>query len=118
MGCSTGGDLVSGEEGVILAHLATSALHVKKWHKRNQMNGRTVRYTPGEIGRVGVIEDFLPKPAELLPRKDDVEVTLALSRRSLDFFKREARKRRVHYQRLIRALVDAYAERQVGGQET
>jgi hypothetical protein len=33
------------------------------------------------------------------------------SRRSVDSFKREAGKRRVPYQRMIRALVDAYAER-------
>jgi predicted DNA binding CopG/RHH family protein len=41
-------------------------------------------------------------------------VTLSLSRRSLDFFKREAGKRRVPYQRMIRALLDTYAERQAG----
>jgi predicted DNA binding CopG/RHH family protein len=39
-----------------------------------------------------------------------VKVTLSLSRRSIDFFKREAGKRRVPYQRMIRAMVDAYAE--------
>lgn len=70
------------------------------------------RHTAGEIGRVRVIEDFLPPPAALVPREDNVKVTLSLSRRSLDFFKREARKRRVPYQRMIRALVDTYAERQ------
>ena len=79
------------------------------------MSSRTVRYTAGEIGRVRVIEDFLPPLADLVPREDNVKVTLSLSRRSLDFFKREARKRRVPYQRMIRALVDAYAERQAGG---
>ncbi len=79
------------------------------------MSSRTVRYTAGEIGRVRVIEDFLPPPAALVPREDNVKVTLSLSRRSLDFFKREARKRRVPYQRMIRALVDTYAERQAGG---
>ena len=41
-----------------------------------------------------------------------MKVTLSLSRRSIDFFKREAGKRRVPYQRMIRALVDAYAERE------
>jgi hypothetical protein len=41
--------------------------------------------------------------------------TLSLSRRSLDFFKREARKRQVPYQRMIRALVDTYAGRQATG---
>ena len=79
------------------------------------MSNKTVRYSAGEIGRVRVIEDFLPSPADLAPREDNVKVTLSLSRRSLDFFKREARKRRVPYQRMIRALVDTYAERQAGG---
>ena len=32
------------------------------------MSSRTVRYTAGEIGRVRVIEDFLPPPADLVPR--------------------------------------------------
>ena len=59
------------------------------------MSNRTVRYTAGEIGRVRVIEDFLPAPGDLVPREENVKVTLSLSRRSLDFFKREAKKRRV-----------------------
>jgi predicted DNA binding CopG/RHH family protein len=78
------------------------------------MSSKTVKYTTGEIGRVRIIEDFLPSPDDLIPREDNVKVTLALSRRSLDFFKREARKRRVPYQRMIRALVDTYAEKKAG----
>jgi predicted DNA binding CopG/RHH family protein len=70
------------------------------------------KYTAGEIGRIRVIEDFLSAPADLVLREENVKVTLSLSRRSLDFFKREAKKRRVPYQRMIRALVDTYAERQ------
>jgi predicted DNA binding CopG/RHH family protein len=79
------------------------------------MSSRTVRYTTGEIGRVRVIDDFLPAPADLVPREENVKVTLSLSRRSVDFFKREARRRRVPYQRMIRALVDTYTDRQAGG---
>ena len=79
------------------------------------MRNRTVRYSEGEIGRLRVIEDFLPQPASLVPREENVKVTLSLSRRSVDFFKREGKKRRVPYQRMIRALVDGYAERQRGG---
>jgi hypothetical protein len=75
---------------------------------------RAIKYTRGEIGRLRVIEDFLPPPDDLVPREDNVKVTLSLSRRSLDFFKREAKKRRVPYRRMIRALVDTYAERQAG----
>jgi hypothetical protein len=37
-----------------------------------------------------------------------------VSRRSVGFFKRAAKARRVPYQRIIRALVDAYAEKQAG----
>jgi predicted DNA binding CopG/RHH family protein len=79
------------------------------------MSSKTVRYTAGEIGRVRVIDDFLPPPDALVPREDNVKVTLSLSRRSVDFFKRAARQRRVPYQRMIRALVDTYAERQADG---
>ncbi len=81
------------------------------------MSNKTVRYTAGDIGGVRVIEDFLPAPADLVAREENVKVTLSLSRRSLDFFKREAKKRRVPYQRMIRSLVDTYAERQAGGKK-
>lgn len=76
------------------------------------MRSRTIKYTVGEIGRVRMVEDFLPPPEALVAREDNVKVTLSLSRRSVDFFKRAAKQRRVPYQRMIRALVDAYAERQ------
>jgi predicted DNA binding CopG/RHH family protein len=78
------------------------------------MSSRTVKYTAGEIGRVRVVEDFLPSPDALVPREENVKVTLSLSRRSVDFFKAAAKQRRVPYQRMIRALVDAYAEKQEG----
>jgi len=76
------------------------------------MKKRTVRYTQGEIGKVKVVKDFLPSPDKLVLRESNVKVTLSLSERSVEFFKREAGKRRVPYQRMIRALVDAYAERE------
>ena len=79
------------------------------------MSSRAVKYTTGEIGRIRVIQDFLPAPVDLVPREDNVKITLSLSRRSLDFFKREAKKRHVPYQRMIRALVDTYAARQASG---
>jgi predicted DNA binding CopG/RHH family protein len=78
------------------------------------MSNRNVKYTAGEIGRVRVVKDFLPSPDALVPREEIVKVTLTLSRRSVDFFKQAAKARRVPYQRMIRALVDAYAERQEG----
>jgi len=40
-----------------------------------------------------------------------LKITLALSKRSIEFFKREAAKHNTQYQRMIRRLLDAYAER-------
>lgn len=76
------------------------------------MSKKPIRYTEGEIGKVKVVKDFLPSPEKLVMRETNVKVTLSLSQRSVDFFKREAGKRHVPYQRMIRALVDAYAERE------
>lgn len=77
------------------------------------MKKRTVRYTQGEIGKIGpAAKDFLPPPDQLVLRESNVKVTLSLSQKSVDFFKREAKKQRVPYQRMIRALVDAYAEKE------
>jgi hypothetical protein len=73
------------------------------------MTEKIRRYSEGEIGEVKIVEDFLPPPDRLVPRVDNVKVTLTLSRRSVEFFKREAGKARVPYQRMIRALVDTYA---------
>lgn len=82
------------------------------WRKGKELYEKeTVEYTKGEIGKVRIIKDMLPSPDQLVLRDDNVRVTLSLSRRSLDFFKREAKKQRVPYQRMIRALVDKYAER-------
>ena len=76
------------------------------------MKRPTVKYSKGEIGRIKLVEDFLPPPDQLVLREDNVKVTLSLSQRSVAFFKRAARRRPVPYQRMIRALVDAYAEKQ------
>lgn len=62
------------------------------------------------MGQPLVIPDFLPRPEDLAFREDGVKITLALSKRSVDFFKREAEKNNTQYQRMIRHLLDAYAE--------
>jgi hypothetical protein len=76
------------------------------------MKKPTAKTSKGEIGRVRIVEDFLPSPDRLVLREDNVKVTLSLSQRSVAFFRRAAQKRRVPWQRMIRALVDAYAEKQ------
>jgi predicted DNA binding CopG/RHH family protein len=49
-----------------------------------------------------------PTPEQLAPREETVKVTLALSRDSVNYFKKQARKHKVPYQRMIRNLVDKY----------
>jgi predicted DNA binding CopG/RHH family protein len=66
-----------------------------------------IRYTKEPMEARG-IKDFLPPPEELVFKEDNVKVTMSLSRSSVDFFKRAARKRHTHYQKMIRNLLDAY----------
>ena len=67
----------------------------------------------GEMDGIGErpLPDFLPPPDRLVRREDTVKVTLSLSRASVDFFRSQAERQGVPYQRMIRALVDAYARR-------
>jgi predicted DNA binding CopG/RHH family protein len=44
-------------------------------------------------------------------KEDGVKVTISLSRKSVDFFKAHAAASKVPYQRMIRTLLDSYAER-------
>jgi predicted DNA binding CopG/RHH family protein len=67
-----------------------------------------ISYSDGPMGAVRVVEDFLPPPEELAFREETVKVTIALSKASLDFFKQEAAKHQVSYQRMIRRLLDEY----------
>ena len=71
-----------------------------------------INYTNEPLGRFQVIPDFLPSPEELAFREEGVKVTLALSKKSIDFFKSEATKHQTQYQRMIRRLIDAYVDAQ------
>lgn len=64
------------------------------------------------MGKVKVVEDFLPSPEELALKDETVKVTIALSKTSIDFFKNEARKHNTQYQKMIRRLLDEYASHQ------
>ena len=70
------------------------------------------RYTDEPLGDVRVIKDFLPAPSQLVYKEDTVKVTLGLSRRSVDFFKKQARKHETQYQKMIRRLLDLYVDSQ------
>jgi len=63
------------------------------------------------MGKVKVVSDFLPSPEELALKDETVKVTITLSRASVEFFKREAKKYNAPYQKMIRRLLDEYAAR-------
>ena len=73
------------------------------------MKKKIVKYTDEQIN-ARVINDFLPKPKDLVFKKDNVKVTLSLSKKSINFFKRQSEKLHTHYQTMIRSLLDQYAE--------
>jgi predicted DNA binding CopG/RHH family protein len=78
---------------------------------------KKTKYTnaPKDIGDAiessNVVEDFLPSPDELIHKEDNVKITLELSKSSVARFKRYAQKKGFPYQRMIRSLIDQYAEK-------
>ena len=62
------------------------------------------------IGKMKRVPDFLPSPDQLTLPQKTVKVTLALTKTSLEFFKRQAQKHNTKYQKMIREVVDRYAK--------
>lgn len=72
-----------------------------------------------------VVPDFLPPPDQLVVAEEGVKITISLSRRSVEFFKKAAERNNTSYQRMIRRLLDTYADqyradltRRSGGRST
>jgi predicted DNA binding CopG/RHH family protein len=55
-----------------------------------------------------IIEDFLPPPEKLTKKEKTVRITILLNKESVDFFKKNAQKFGIHYQTMIKALLDKY----------
>ncbi len=75
---------------------------------------RKTKYSDGPASNLRLIDDFLPDPADLAFKEDNVKVTIGLSRRSVEFFKAQAGKHHTQYQKMIRRLLDVYAMRHRG----
>jgi predicted DNA binding CopG/RHH family protein len=69
---------------------------------------RKAKYSNEPIGDLKVIQDFLPAPEALAFKEDTVKVTITLSKESVEFFKKAAKKHHTPYQKMIRRLLDAY----------
>ena len=79
--------------------------------ERKYMKGK-IKYTDEPMGKVKVIPDFLPSPEQLALKDETVKVTIALSKTSIDFFKKESKKFNTQYQKMIRRLLDEYTAHQ------
>jgi predicted DNA binding CopG/RHH family protein len=71
-----------------------------------------IEYTDEPMGDVRVVKDFLPSPEELALKDETVKITISLTKRSVDFFKKEAELHNTQYQRMIRNLLDEYVAHQ------
>lgn len=63
------------------------------------------------VGKVVRVKDFLPPPDQLVFPNKTKRVTIYLGVSTVDFFKSQAMKNHTKYQRMIRELLDKYAER-------
>ena len=67
----------------------------------------------GTFGRMREVEDFLPRPEELVFKEEPemVKVTLSLHKETVEYFKDEADRLHAPYQRMIRNLLSEYVRR-------
>ena len=70
-----------------------------------------IKYSDEPIGTLRAVRDFLPPPEDLVLKEDQVKVTICLSKKSVDFFKRIAGQHHMSYQKMIRRVVDLYTTR-------
>jgi predicted DNA binding CopG/RHH family protein len=70
-----------------------------------------VKYTDEPIDKIKIVDDFLPKPKDLVLKQETTKITISLTKSSVDFFKDQAEKYHTNYQAMIRELIDRYAAR-------
>jgi len=73
---------------------------------------KQIQYTDEPLGELKLVPDFLPSPEEMVLKDENVKVTIALSKESVDFFKAEAKKHHTQYQKMIRQLLNIYVSQQ------
>jgi len=70
---------------------------------------RKINNSDMPVGKLTRIKDSLPSPAELVTSDQTVKVTIALNKKSIEFFKQKAGQYHTKYQKMIRELLDRYA---------
>lgn len=75
------------------------------------MKKHSVKYKNKPLGRIKIVDDFLPQPKDLILKEETAKITISLTKSSIEFFKNEAEKYHTNYQTMIRTLIDKYASR-------
>lgn len=73
---------------------------------------KQIQYTDEPLGDFKVVTDFLPSPEDIKLKNENTKITISLSKESVDFFKHEAEKNHMQYQKMIRQLLDEYVAHQ------
>ncbi len=73
------------------------------------MKKRRIKYSDEPIGKIKIVDDFLPEPKDLVLKEETTKITISLTKSSVDFFKDVAEKHQTNYQTMIRKLIDQYA---------
>lgn len=73
------------------------------------MKKKKIVYTDEPMGPLRIIKNFLPKPEDLVLRKEKTaKITLSLPEESVNFFKELAVEHHTQYQKMIRNLLVLY----------
>lgn len=73
------------------------------------MKKKKIVYSDEPMGPLKIVKNFLPKPEELVLKKEQTKkITLSLPKESIDFFKELAIEHHTKYQKMIRALLVLY----------
>ncbi len=84
--------------------------------ERNYMTNN-IKYTdaPAEIAAAlegaTALEDFLPSPEQLVLKTEKEKITIAVDKRSLELFKKYAKKHDAKYQTMINGVLSSYADK-------
>lgn len=73
---------------------------------------KQIQYTNEPLGELKLVPDFLSSPEEMVLKDENVKVTIALSKESVEFFNTEAKKHHTQYQKMIRQLLNIYVSKQ------
>ena len=81
------------------------------WRKGKQYYEKKMPDSNKTVGKMTIVDDFLPPPEKLVIPEETIKVTLSLKKSSVAFFKRQAKRHHTKYQKMIRELVDRYTVR-------